>query len=108
MKKGFTLLEVLVAVVIVGFAFGTFIAFAGKIVDTTDLLFKTTLSSVVAHNSINEILYGGKSFNDRKVDILNCTVEVNQDFEELMGFRVTKVEAGTEDRGKLAEVYEVR
>ena len=108
MKKGFTLLEVLVAVAIVGFAFGTFIAFAGRIVDSTDLLFKTTLSSIAAHNSINEVIYGGKSFNNREVNILNYTVKVNQDFEELMGFRVTKVEAGTDDRGKLAEVYEVR
>ena len=108
MRIGFTLLEVLVAVAIAGLAFGTFITLAGRSADSTDLLLKTTLSTVAAHNSINAIVYGGKTFNDRKVDILGYTVTVNQDFEDLMGFRVVKVDAGTPDRGVLIELYEAR
>ncbi len=108
MRRAFTLLEVLISVVIVGLAFGTFVVLSGRIVDTTDLLLKTTLSSVAAHNAVNEIVYGGKSFEGKDLEILNYTFKVNQDFEELMGFRVVKVEVGTPERGKLAEVYEVR
>lgn len=108
MRKGFTLLEVLIATAIAGMAFGTFILLAGRSADSTDLLLKTTLSTVVANNSINSIVYGGKSFNGKKVNILGYTVKVNQDFEELMGFRVVKVEAGTPDRGVLVELYEAR
>jgi prepilin-type N-terminal cleavage/methylation domain-containing protein len=107
-KKAFTLLEVLIAVAIAGFAFGTFLTLAGKSLDTTDLYLKTTLSSIAAHNGINEAVYGGKSFNRGSVYILNYKIEVNQDFEELMGFRIVKVEAGTEGRGKLVELYESR
>ena len=89
-------------------AFGTFIVLAGRSADSTDLLLKTTLSTVAASNSINSIIYGGKSFNNKEVNILGYSVKVNQDFEELMGFRVVKVEAGTPDRGVLVELYEAR
>ncbi len=89
-------------------AFGTFIVLAGRSADSTDLLLKTTLSTVAANNSINSIIYGGKSFNNKEVNILGYRVKVNQDFEELMGFRVVKVEAGTPDRGVLVELYEAR
>ncbi len=89
-------------------AFGTFIVLAGRSADSTDLLLKTTLSTVAASNSINSIVYGGKSFNNKEVNILGYSVKVNQDFEELMGFRVVKVEAGTPDRGVLVELYEAR
>lgn len=108
MRKGFTLLEVLVATAIAGMAFGTFIVLAGKSADSTDLLLKTTLSTVAANNSINSIIYGGKSFNDKEVNILGYTVKVNQDFEDFMGFRIVKVKAGTPDRGVLVELYEAR
>lgn len=108
MKKGFTLLEVLVAVAIAGMAFGTFIVLAGRSADSTDLLLKTTLSTVSAHNAINSIIYGGKTFNNKETEILGYRVKINQDFEDLMGFRVVKVEAGTPDRGVLVELYEAR
>ena len=108
MKKGFTLLEVLVAVAIAGMAFGVFIVLAGRSADSTDLLLKTTLSTVAAHNALNAIIYGGKAFNDEEVDILGYRVKVNQNFEDLMGFRVVKVESGTPDRGVLVELYEAR
>jgi general secretion pathway protein I len=107
MKEAFTLLEVLIAVVIVGVAFGAFIVLSGKIVETTDVLLKTTLSTVAASNAVNEILYMGKSYNRREENILNYSITVNQNFEELMGFRVLKVEAGTQGE-KLVEIYEVR
>ena len=81
MRGGFTLLEVLVAVAIAGLAFGTFITLAGRSADSTDLLLKTTLSTVAAHNSINTIVYGGKAFNKKKIDVLEYTITVNQDFE---------------------------
>ena len=108
MKKGFTLLEVLVAVAIAGMAFGTFIVLAGRSADSTDLLLKTTLSTVSAHNAINSTVYGGKTFNNKETEILGYRVKINQDFEDLMGFRVVKVEAGTPDRGVLVELYEAR
>lgn len=108
MKKGFTLLEVLIAVAVAGMAFGTFIVLAGRSADSTDLLLKTTLSTVGAHNAINSIIYGGKTFNGKELEILGYRVKVNQDFEELMGFRVVKVESGTPDRGVLVELYEAR
>ena len=108
MRKGFTLLEVLVAVAIAGMAFGTFIVLAGRSADSTDLLLKTTLSTVAANNAINSIVYGGKSYNDKSVNVMGYTIKINQDFEELMGFRVVKVEAGTPDRGVLVELYEAR
>jgi len=108
LRTAFTLIEVLVAVAIVGLAFGAFLTLAARSFDTTDLYLKTTLSSIAAHNAINEIVYGGKSFNNENVDVLNYRIKVNQDFEELMGFRVVKVEAGTEERGKLVELYESR
>lgn len=107
MEKAFTLLEVLVAVAILGMAFGAFILLSGKIVETTDSLLKTTISTVAANNAVNEILYMGRSYNNKKESILNYPVTVNQNFEELMGFRVLKVEAGTQEE-KLVELYEVR
>ena len=108
MRKGFTLLEVLVAVAIAGMAFGTFIVLAGRSVDSSDLLLKTTLSTVCAHNAINSIVYGGKNFSNKDSEVLGYKIKINQDFEDLMGFRVVKVEAGTPDRGVLVELYEVR
>ncbi len=108
MRKGFTLLEVLVAVAIAGMAFGTFIVLAGRSANSTDLLLKTTLSTVAANNAINSIVYGRKSYNDKPINVMGYTVKVNQDFEELMGFRVVKVEAGTPNRGVLVELYETR
>ena len=50
----------------------------------------------------------GKNYSNKEVDILNYKITVNQDFEDLMGFRVLKVEAGTPENGKLVEIYEVR
>jgi general secretion pathway protein I len=108
MRSAFTLLEVLIAVAIVGMAFGAFLLLSGRIVETTDVLLKTTLSTLAANNALNEILYMRKSYNNREVDILNYRITVNQDFEDLMGFRVLKVEAGTPETGKLVELYEVR
>ena len=96
------------AVAIAGMAFGTFIVLAGRSADSTDLLLKTTLSTVSAHNAINSIIYGGKTFNNKETEILGYRVKINQDFEDLMGFRVVKVEAGTPDRGVLVELYEAR
>jgi general secretion pathway protein I len=107
-RGGFTLLEVLVAVAIVGFAFGAFIVLAGRTVQSTDELLKTTLSTVAAHNALNEAVYWGKSFENKEVELLGYRLVVNQDFEELMGFRVVKVEAGTTEKGALVELYEVR
>ena len=80
----------------------------GRIVETTDILLKTTLSTLAANNAVNEILYMGKNYSNKEVDILNYKITVNQDFEDLMGFRVLKVEAGTPENGKLVEIYEVR
>ncbi len=108
MRSGFTLVEVLIAVAVVGFSFGAFLVLAGKTVQSTDELLKTTLSTVVAHNCLNEALYGGKSFSGKEVELFNYKIKVDQDFEELMGYRVAKVGAGTSDRGILVELYEVR
>ena len=108
MRSAFTLLEVLIAVAIVGMAFGAFLVLSGRIVETTDILLKTTLSTLAANNAVNEILYMGKNYSNKEVDILNYKITVNQDFEDLMGFRVLKVEAGTPENGKLVEIYEVR
>ncbi len=108
MKKGFTLLEVLFAVAVLGFSFGAFLLLAGRTLDTSDELLKTTLASVVANNSINEVLYGGKEVSGKEEELLNYKFTVSQDFEEVMGFRIVKVEVGTEERGNLVEVYEAR
>jgi len=107
-KRGFTLLEVLVAVAIVGLAFGAFLVLSGRSVTSADEILKTTLSTLAAHNAIDEAIYLGRSFDKTPVELLNYTIIVSQDFEELMGYRVVKVEAGTEDRGNLVELYEVR
>jgi len=107
-RKGFTLLEVLVAVAIVGFAFGAFIILSGRTVQSTDELLKTTLSTVAAHNALNEAVYLGKGFEGKEIELLGYKIVVNQDFEELMGFRVVKVEAGTQEKGALVELYEIR
>ncbi|WP_457677972.1 prepilin-type N-terminal cleavage/methylation domain-containing protein [Thermovibrio sp.] len=106
--KGFTLIEVLIATAIVGFSFGAFLVMAGKIVDSSDLLLKTVISALAAHNGLNEAVYGGKDLNGEEVEILRYKLLLTQDFEELMGYRVVKVGAGTPDRGKLVELYEVR
>ncbi len=108
MKKGFTLLEVLFAVAVLGFSFGAFLLLAGRSLDTSDELLKTTLASVLANNLLNEVLYGGKEVPGSRVELLNCEFTASQDFEEVMGFRVVKVEVGTEEKGNLVEVYEAR
>ncbi len=108
MKKGFTLLEVLFAVAVLGFSFGAFLLLAGKSLDASDELLKTTLASVLANNLLNEVLYGGKEVSGNKVELLNYKFTASQDFEEVMGFRIVKVEVGTQDKGNLVEVYEAR
>ena len=108
MRNAFTLLEVLIAVAILGMAFGAFILLSGRIVETTGVLLKTALSTIAANNAVNEILYMGKNYNNREVNVLNYQITVNQDFEDLMGFRILKVEAGTAETGKLVELYEAR
>ena len=105
-EKGFTLLEVIIAVAIAGMAFSAFILLSGKTAETTTISLKTTLSTVAAHNAIDEAIYMGK--NDEKEDILNYEIELKQDFEELMGYRIVKVQAGTEDTGMVVELYEAR
>jgi len=108
LRSGFTLIEVLVAVAVIGFAFGAFLILAGRTAQSTDELLKTTLSTVAAHNALNEAVYGGKTFTGKEINLFNYTIKVNQDFEELMGYRVVKVGAGTPDKGVLVELYEVR
>jgi len=108
LKAGFTLLEVLVAVFIVGISFGAFLTLASRSVEVSDEILKTTLSTVAADNAISEVIYGGRSYTGRKVNILGYEITVNQDFEELFGFRIVKVNAGTADRGELVEIYEAR
>ncbi len=107
-SKGFTLLEVIIAVAIAGMAFSAFILLSGKTAETTTISLKTTLSTVAAHNAIDEAIYMGKNKNDEKEDILNYEIELKQDFEELMGYRIVKIQAGTEDTGMVVELYEAR
>ncbi|MEO2066387.1 MAG: type II secretion system protein [Desulfurobacteriaceae bacterium] len=107
-RSGFTLIEVLVAVAVLGFSFGAVLVLSGRTVQSTDELLKTTLSTVAAHNCLNEAVYGGKNFNGKSVELFNYKISISQDFEELMGYRVVKLGAGTEDRGVLVELYEVR
>ncbi len=104
----FTLLEVLVAVAIVGIAYGTFVLLSGRIVQTTDTLLKTALATVVANNAIDEVLYRGKTFSGEEVELLGYSFGVKQDFEDLMGFRILKVSVGTETTGEVVEIYEAR
>jgi general secretion pathway protein I len=88
--------------------FGSFIVLAGNTVRTTDYLMKTALATVVANNAVNEAVEVGRSFTGKKEEVLNLQFTVNQDFEDLMGFRVLKISVGTEDLGELIEVYEAR
>ncbi|ADU96361.1 type IV pilus modification PilV family protein [Thermovibrio ammonificans] len=108
MRYGFTLLEVLIATAIVGMAFGAFILLTTSAVSTADQQFKTAVSAVAAHNCINEAVYLNRSCQNKKVEVLGCTVELKQDFQEIMGIRVVRVEARTPNWGKLVEVYEAR
>ncbi|MEO2068357.1 MAG: type II secretion system protein [Desulfurobacteriaceae bacterium] len=104
MKPAFTLLEVIIAVAIVGLAFSSFLALSGKMVEITTVSLKTTLSTVAVHNAINEVVYARKSKNGKKETVLNYEIKLKQNFEDLMGYRVVKVE----DWEGLVEVYEVR
>ena len=104
MKSAFSLLEVIIAVAIVGLAFSTFITFSGKTVETTTVSLKTTISAIAVHNAINEVVYARKSKNGKEDTVLNYKVKLKQDFENLMDYRVVKVE----DLEGLVEVYEVR
>jgi general secretion pathway protein I len=108
MRSGFTLLEVLVAVFIVALSFGAFLVLAGRSVSSSDELLKTCLSTLEANNALNEAVYGGKLFKDEEVNLLGYRLNLSQDFEELMGFRVVKIFSGTPDRGYLVELYEVK
>jgi len=103
MAKGFTLLEVIIAVAIVGFSFGSFLALASQIVSSQTETLKTALATVAAHNALNRAIYLNEDFSDEEVELLGYTFKIEQDFEELMGFRVVKVSAGG-----LVELYEAR
>ncbi|WP_163327778.1 prepilin-type N-terminal cleavage/methylation domain-containing protein [Desulfurobacterium thermolithotrophum] len=105
-KEGFTLLEVIIAVAIAGMAFSAFLILSGKTAETTVLSLKNTLSTIAAHNLLDEAVYMGKS--NRDTYILNYKIKVKQDFEELMGYRIVKVQAGTEDNEMMVELYEAR
>ena len=93
---------------IAGMAFSAFILLSGKTAETTTTSLKTTLSTIVAHNAINEAIYMGKSKSDEEENILNYEIKLNQDFEELMGYRIVKIQAGAEDTGMVVELYEAR
>ncbi|ADY73553.1 hypothetical protein Dester_0913 [Desulfurobacterium thermolithotrophum DSM 11699] len=105
-KKGFTLLEVIIAVAIAGMAFSVFLILSGRIAETSVLSLKNTLSTIAAHNLLDETVYMGKS--NRDTYILNYKIKAKQDFEELMGYRIVKVQAGTEDNEMMVELYEAR
>lgn len=107
-RNGFTLLEVIIAVAIAGMAFSALILLSGRTVETTTVSLKTTLSTIAAHNAMDEIVYMGMDKNDDTESMLNYRIKLKQDFEELMGCRIVKVRAGTNDIGMAVELYEAR
>jgi general secretion pathway protein I len=106
--KGFTLIEVLIATAIAGLAFGAFVVLATTAAKTADQVAGTVAATVAAHNCLNEAVYLNRSCQGKEEELLNQKVELNQDFQEVMGVRVVKVEGGTPNWGKLVELYEVR
>ena len=101
-RKGFTFLEVLIAVAIAGLVFSSFLTLSSKSLDVSLKVFKTFTNTIAAHNAANEILYEGKSFNNKTVEIFKEPVNVNQDFTTVMGFRLLKVNADG------VVIYEIR
>jgi len=100
--SGFTLIEVILAVAVAGMAFSAFLLLSSKSIDVTNRIFKQFTETIAAHNCINEVIYNHKECNGKTVEVLNRKINVKQDFETLMGFRVTKVKAGD------VEIYEIR
>jgi len=82
--------------------FGSFLTLSSKSLDVSLKVFKTFTNTIAAHNAANEILYEGKSFNNKTVEIFKEPVNVNQDFTTVMGFRLLKVNADG------VVIYEIR
>jgi general secretion pathway protein I len=106
-RKGFSLLEVLIAVAVMGLAFSAFISLSGSNIELSDRSFKLTLSTIAAHDVMDEDIYLGKSDAEGTFDIANRTLNFKKDFEDLMGYRISKV-AILDDRGVVIEIYEVK
>ena len=104
MKKGYSLIEVLLALAILGLAGSLVLEFIGKFYELSISGLKTTLCSVLVHNSINEIVFEGKTFNDKELECAGQTFTIKQDFESIANLRVLKVIC---TQGNV-EIYEVR
>lgn len=72
-SEGFTLLEVLVAVSIVGIAMGALIAGFGRYADQAGYLRQRTLATWVAHNRMNQLMlepgWPSTGSNDDKMEM---------------------------------------
>jgi len=106
-RKGFSLLEVLIAVAIMGIAFSSFIALSTKNLELSGKSLKLTLSTVAAHDILDEEVYLGRDRGEGVFNIANVTLDFKEDFENVMGYTVSKVSI-VDEKGYIVEIYEVK
>ncbi len=107
MRKGFSLLEVLIAVAVMGLAFSAFISLSGNSLELSEKSFMLTLSSIAAHNVMDEDIYSGKSDAEGTLNMANRTLNFKKDFEDLMGYRILETSI-VDEKGVIVELYEVK
>ncbi|NIA12196.1 MAG: prepilin-type N-terminal cleavage/methylation domain-containing protein [Nitrospiraceae bacterium] len=103
MGKGFTLLEVLIATAIMAMAFSVFIAISGRNLNVSNRAIKTTLSSILANNLIDECLYMGKDASNGNKTMLNYNLYFTENSTNLMSYRILSIQVGEKEE-PLAEV----
>ena len=106
--KGFTILEVLIAVLLLGLAFGTFAVSAGRLVDASLSASEVAVACVVAGNAVSEVLELGKAYTGKEVSLMGVSLKVEQDFEDFMGFRIVTLRVSSSLTGRGVELYEAR
>ena len=108
MAKGFTLLEVLIAVVLLSLAFGAFAVSAERLVSASLSASEATVAGVVASNAMNEAVNLGRAYTDRTLNVMGVSLKVEQSFENFMNFRVVSITVTSSLTGREFSLYEAR